>query len=253
MQTVNYSLHNLWTIFKHEFRLFFISPVIYLIGGVWLFFAGFFFSNALGFFNQGQGEPTMAPVFVPMAFLMMFFAPAFTMRLVSEEIHSGTHELLFTSPVRDWEIVVAKWLAAWGVITVLILITALFPALLLWRGNPDPGLIIAGYLGFWLWCGTAIAIGVFASSLTQYQLVALLIGEGIALVLFLANLFSRSTIFGGSIWGDILTELTLSTHLQNSIFDRGIIEAKSFVYFFGLMSIALFLATQVLGTRRWRG
>jgi ABC-2 type transport system permease protein len=253
MQTISHSLHNLWVIFRHEFRLFFVSPLFYVLGAIWLGFAGFFYSIAwfAGGLNEGFSEPSMSITFFPMAFLTMFFAPAFTMRLVSEEFHSGTQELLLTSPIREWEIVVGKWLAAWATVTVLILMTLISAAVLFWRGSPDSGKMIAEYLGFWLWSGAALAIGVFASSLTQYQLIALLIGEGIALVLFLADRFSTLPFLASSFIGPVFTEAALTSHLQYGAF-TGIIEAKSWVYFFGIISISLFLATQVVGSRRWR-
>lgn len=254
MSPIGRSLHNLWTIFKHEFSLYFISPIIYFVGAVWLGFAGLFFMNSLLQFNSGYYEPSMSGTLYPMSFLMMFFAPAFTMRLLAEEVHSGTHELLFTAPIRDWEVVVGKWLGVWSVITILILITLLFPALLLWRGSPDPGLIASGYLGFWLWCGAILAIGVLTSSLTQYQLVALLVGEGIGLLLFLMNIVTGllGGLISGSFWSDVLGQLTLTTHLQSTMLSRGLVDPVDVVYFLGMMAISLFLATQILSARRWR-
>ena len=162
MQAVGQSLHNLWLIIKHEFEHYFQSPIIYIIGGIWLFFAGFFFILSLGQFtglvgsgsSGGTTEPSMYGTLSPMTFLMMFFAPAFTMHLISEEVRQGTHELLFTSPIRDWEIVVGKWLGAWGVMTILEIITLLFPLVLFLGGNPEPGTVIAGYVGFV--CGPAL-------------------------------------------------------------------------------------------------
>ena len=108
MSDFNRSIHTLWTIFKHEFSLYWISPIAYLVGGAWLFLSGFFFSRSVDAFNQGglgfgSLEPSMSYTLSPMAFLLMFLAPALTMRLVSDEIRSGTHELLLTAPVRDWE------------------------------------------------------------------------------------------------------------------------------------------------------
>src|SRR5215212_7457826 len=129
MEGISRSLHTLWTIFKQEFSLYWISPIAYIVGAIWLFFSGVFFSYYLSQLNQSSGFSffgSMSPnealtgTLSPMAFLLMFLAPALTMRLVSEEIRSGTHELLLTSPIRDWEIIVGKWLGAWGVFTVFI-------------------------------------------------------------------------------------------------------------------------------------
>src|SRR5687767_4113834 len=120
MEGFQRSLHTLWTIFKQEFSLYWLSPIAYIVGGIWLFFSGVFFAYYLGLVNQsgamamfgGGADPNQAiqGTLSPMAFLLMFLAPALTMRLVAEEIRSGTHELLLTAPVRDWEIIVGKWL-----------------------------------------------------------------------------------------------------------------------------------------------
>ena len=184
MQTITRSLQNLWVIFKHEFSLFFISPIVYILAAAWVGFSSFIFLLYFSQFNQGQSEPTMSGV---MGFLstwvLLFVAPAVTMRLISEEINSGTHELLFTAPVRDWEIVVGKWLAAWGVLTVFVLITGVYGWFLSWRGNPDPGLLLANYLGLWLISGVTLTVGVFASSLSKYQVLSFLVAFGMLFVL----------------------------------------------------------------------
>ncbi len=258
MQSVGRSFQNLWLIATHEFQIYFLSPIVYMIGGVWLFFAGLFFALTLvqqGVFSGGAssfggGDPTMYSTLSAMSFLTMFFAPAITMRLISEELRAGTHELLFTSPVRDWELVVGKWLGAWIVMTILMVITLLFPLTLLLGGNPEPGLIISGYVGFWLWSGAALAIGVFASSLTQHQLVALFVGWGITLFLWLASFLSQ--FISAPVVGDIANQLTVTTHLYDSMLQRGVIDPVDIAYFVGIIAIFLFVGTQVLSTRRWR-
>ncbi len=250
MREIGRSFRTMWVIFKHEFSLYFISPIVYFIGSVWLLIAGFFFANSLSFFNQGFAEPTMAYTLSPMGFLMIFIAPALTMRLVSDEIRAGTHELLFTSPVRDWEIIVGKWLASWAVITIFILITLLYPALLVWRGSPDQGVILTGYLGLWLLSGATLAVGVLASSLTQYQLVAFIVGLAATLFLWLAD--SGSNLIMNPTIVEILTQIGTRTHFRDQLLSRGLIDPVDIVYFVGIMAISLFLATQILGTRRWR-
>lgn len=248
MPEIARSLRTLWLIFKHEFNLYFVSPIVYLIGAVWLFLAGGFFSLSLVTMNEGFAEPSMIGMLSPMVFLMIFIAPALTMRLISEELRTGTHELLFTAPVRDWEIVLGKWLAVWAVFTVFILATAAQPAILLLRGNPDPGLILTGYLGLWLMGGATLAIGVLASATTQYQLVSFMITMGILIVLWLAQVVTR--VFNNMTINDILREISITSHFQNMV-NRALINPLDIAYFIGLIVIALFLATQALSTRRW--
>jgi ABC-2 type transport system permease protein len=246
---MNRSLRTLWIIFKHEFRLYFVSPLVYLIGAVWLFLAGGFFSLGLYFnINPGLSEPSMIDMFGPMVFLMIFIAPGLTMRLVSDELRAGTHELLFTAPIRDWEIILAKWLAVWAVFSVFILATVIFPAILVLRGNPDVGLILTSYLGLWLMAGTTLACGVFASTLTQYQPVAFMIGLGITLFLWVSQAISN--LFTSTILSEAFIEIGLNNHYQNLI-SRAIIDPVDIAYFIGLSAIFLFLSTQILTTRRW--
>ena len=240
---------NLWTVFKREFALYFISPIVYLLGAAYLFFAGLFFALSLNTFNQGFAEPTMEGVLRPMAFLMMFFAPAITMRLMAEESRQGTLELLLTAPVRDWEIVVGKFLAAWAVVSLLIVVTLLYPFILTARGNPDQGVMMLSFLGLWLLSGTMLSVGVLASSLTQYQLVAFVIGLGGLLVLWLADV--GQDLITAPIVGDVLSHLTIREHYYRRML-LGIIDWADIGYFVGLIALSLFLAAQVLQTRRWR-
>lgn len=248
MQTAGRSLGNLWTIFKHEFNLYFYSPIVYLIGALWFFLAAGFFSVSLFAMNQGFGEPSMIGMLSPMTFLMIFIAPALTMRLVSEELRQGTHELLFTSPIRDWEIIVGKWLAVWAVFTVFVLLTAVLPIILVTRGNPDVGQILTGYLGLWLLGGAALAVGIFASSLTQYQLVAFMVT--MAVLVFLQIAQGLSSVFQAAAVRDIFTEISLTRHYDSLVY-RAVIDPLDIAYFIGMMAIFLFLATQMLSTRRW--
>jgi ABC-2 type transport system permease protein len=257
MEGVSRSLHTLWTISKHEFSMYWISPIAYAIGALWIFFSSAFFAGSLGQINQSGGftgfgglEPSMRYVLQPMSFLLMFLAPALTMRLVADEIRTGTHELLLTSPVRDWEIIVGKWLGVVGVFTVFLLVSMIYPLILVWRGTPNMDEMIAGYLGYWLWAGTILAIGVLASAMTQYQLIAFLIGEGIALFLFIASFFTDNLITNPTI-SEALSQLNINAHFRDTML-TGVIKWVDLAYYFGLIAICLFIATQILNMRRWR-
>ncbi len=247
-RVIGRSLRSIGIVFSHEFNLFFASPIVYLIGAVWLFLAGGFFALSLGAINTGQYEPDMLGMFSPMVFLMIFMAPALTMRLVAEEYRNGTNELLYTAPVRDWEVIFAKWLAVWAVFSVFMLISLVFPLILFSRGNPDPGLVITGYLGLWLMAGMTLALGIFASSLTQYQLVAFFVTMGTLLVLWLAQ--QLTYIITSPKITPVLSEISLVSHYQNLI-SRAIIDPIDIGYFIGIIAVFLFLATQMLNTRRW--
>ena len=249
METFSRSFQTLWVIFKNEFTSYFASPIIYLVGAIWLLIAGAFFSLSLVGFNTGQGAPSMAGMLQPMVFLMIFIAPALTMRLLSEERRSGTQELLLTSPVRDWEVIVAKWLGAWAVFSVFIIITFVYPILLITRGTPDVPLMITGYLGLWLMSGACLAIGTLASSLTQFQAVAFMMSMGGLLFLWLSTFITR--LFTGVLVADVLNELALDSHFRSMV-QRAVIDPIDIAYFFGMIAVSLFLATQVLSSRRWQ-
>src|SRR5574341_96163 len=211
MQGINRSLHAIWTITRREFGMFFVSPVV---------------------------------------FLMMFVAPALTMRLIAEENRSGTHELLETAPVHDWEIVVGKWLAVWGAFTSFMLMTLFYAAILAWRGNPDGASMFTGYLGLWLMAGASFAIGVLASSLTQYQPIAFMVSMGTILMLWLSDVL-LARLFTSPLLTGILTELSLQSHYRNLI-QRALIDPVDIAYFIGVIAVSLFFASQTLNSRRWR-
>jgi ABC-2 type transport system permease protein len=179
---------------------------------------------------------------------MIFIGPALTMRLVAEELRAGTHEMLFTAPVRDWEIIVGKWLSVWAVFSVFVLLTAPLPLILVWRGNPDPGLIASGYLGLWLLGGAVLATGVFASTLTQYQPVSFMVGLGILIFLWVSQAVTQA--FTSPVISQVLTELSMTSHYRTLV-QRAVIDPVDVAYFIGLAAIFLFLATQSLSTRRW--
>jgi ABC-2 type transport system permease protein len=248
MQEIGRSLRTLWIIFRQEFIMYFVSPIVYLIGAIWLFLAGGFFSLSLNWINQGFGEPSLMGMFSPMVFLMIFIAPALTMRVIAEELRAGTHELLFTAPIRDWEIVVGKWLAVWAVFSIFVLLTVAYPFILVSRGNPDQGMMLTGYLGLWLMGGATLAVGVFASSLTQYQLVSFMITMGILVFLQVSSAITQA--FTNPTVAEILRQLSLSGHYQN-LTGRALIDPVDIAYFVGMILIFLFLATQSLSMRRW--
>jgi ABC-2 type transport system permease protein len=229
------------------------------MGGAYLALGGWFFVLSLGQFNTGFGDPNLQATLATMAFLMLFIAPLLTMRLMAEEVRQGTLELLLTRPVRDWHVIVGKFLAAWGLMTLLILITTLYAFILVWRGNPDQRVMMSGYLGLWLLSGGMIAVGVLMSSVTQYQLVAGVLTLGALLALWLSNIATSlidafATGTAGTfrtVATDVLNNLTIREHFYPSLL-RGILNATDIAYFVFLIALSLFLATRVLETRRWR-
>src|SRR5918912_272449 len=163
------------TIARRELGALFVSPIAYVVAAAFLALSGYLFSILL----ITSSQATMTSLFQNVSFILLFVAPLLTMRLLADEQKQGTLELLLTAPVRDWEVVLGKFLAALALFGTILLCTLYYP-LLIWRfgGNPDPGPILTGYLGMLLLAGAMFAIGTLASSLTENQIVAAVLAFG---------------------------------------------------------------------------
>ncbi len=240
-------MRNLWAIARRELGAYFVSPIAYLVGAAFLAMMGFFFYTDVIFTVLNRSEPTMRYIFGVMTTILLFVAPVLTMRLLAEEQRLGTLELLLTAPVRDWEVVLGKYLAALVLYLGLLAATGLYPILLFWMGgNPDLGPIL--YLGMFLFGAALLAIGLFSSSLSQNQVVAAVVGIGLVILLAVASLpadgITNPTL------QRILNHLDLRNHLMN--FRRGLIDTTDVVYYLGVIASFLFLTVQILSSRRWR-
>ncbi len=241
-------MQNIFVIAKRELNSYFVSPIAYVAIAVYLVISGFIFVlEVTGMALQGA-PPSLGGQFSTMAFLLLIFAPALTMRLLAEEQRMGTLELLLTSPVRDWEVVLGKFLASLGVLLLTILITVVYALVLKAYGNPDMGPMAAGYLGLFLTGGALMSIGVLASALTQNQIVAAMLALVGNLILWVIS--AATQLANGPIASQVLNQLGFFEHTQN--FWRGVINTTDIVYFASLMALALFIATRVMETRRWR-
>lgn len=238
-------MRNIYYIARRELGTYFASPIAYVISAIYLAVMG----GVFGFILYYSREATLRYLFMQglTIIFLILFTQVLTMRLLSEEQRSGTLELLLTSPVRDWEIIVGKYLASLCVFVVLILLTAYFPLLLIQIGNPDRGPMFSGYLGYLLLGAAMLSIGVFASSLTQNQIVAAVIGVGITLVSLLIG--ALGDMLGGAAQS-ILSYVPLFEHYND--FARGIIDTKDVLYYVSVVALFLFLSTRVIESRRWK-
>lgn len=240
---------NIFVIAKRELGSYFVSPIAYVVIAVYLVIAGFiFFLNVVIGMAQAGAPVSLENQFGTMAFLWLIFAPPLTMRLLAEEQRMGTLELLLTSPVRDWEVVVGKFLASLGVLLLTIVIAVVYGLMLMAYGNPDPGPMAAGYLGLLLSGGALLAIGVMASAMTQNQVVAAVLAFVANLVLWIISAVSQ--VASSLTTSQVLNQLGFFEHTLN--FWRGVIDTNDIVYFVSLMALALFIATRILEARRWR-
>jgi ABC-2 type transport system permease protein len=165
------------------------------------------------------------------------------MRLIAEERRNFTAELLFTSPVRVFHIILGKFLAAFSFFGVMVLISGIYVIVLMAYGNPDLGSVLSGYLGLFLLGGSFLAVGLFSSSLTENQIVAAVISFGILLVFWIIGASSDAQ-------DSILGYLSIINHLDN--FTKGVIELKDIIYYFSFILFGLFLTHIMLESERWR-
>lgn len=236
------SLRTVLTIFRRELRSYFNSPVAYVVIVVFLAIVGWFFSSNLFLMNIA----TMRVVFELVPLVFLFFIPAITMRLLAEEQKTGTIELLTTRPVRDSEIVLGKFLAAWVLVAITLLPTVLYVIILASLGPLDIGPVVTGYLGLLLMAAVYIGIGIVASSLTENQIVAFIISFLIILALFLLN---KVLIYVPQGLASTLEFLGVDYHFSNIA--RGVIDSRNLIYFASLIGFSLLLATVSLERRKW--
>jgi ABC-2 type transport system permease protein len=194
-------------------------------------------------------DASLRNTFNNMVFVLLLLAPALTMKLLADEQRMGTIELLLTSPIHDWQVVVGKFLGSLILFVIMFLGPTLFYVLILKVfGQPDLGPIMTGYLGVLLLGASFLAIGVFTSSLTQNQVIAYIMGLVILLLLWIADAAGNIAGFGPI--ADALSYLAITRHYDD--FFRGVVDTTHVVYSLSVIGISLFLATQMLQTRRWR-
>ena len=237
-------MNSIWTIAKREFRTFFDSLAAYILLVVFLGLSGFFtwlFGSDIFFI----GQATLMPFFSIAYWTLFFFIPALTMKMLAEEKKSGTLELLLTKPVTDWQVVVGKFLAVLMLIGVALLLTLPYYISVSYLGPIDHGAVITGYFGMILMSMTFISIGLFASSITNNQIVAFLLALFIG-VFFLIIFDVLASSFTGPI-AYFFNYLSLSTHYESV--SRGVIDSKDLVYFLSITATGLLLADTVLSKR----
>ncbi len=236
-------MYNVWTITRRELNAYFVSPIAYVVAALFLALHSYFFSLIL-FFSQ---EASLRYLFGSMTSVMLFIAPVLAMRLLSEEYRSGTIELLLTSPVRDWELVVGKWLASVLLWLVMLALTLIYPYFLRLYGSPDWGPIWTGYLGLFLLGSALLALGTLASAATENQIVAAVFGAVLTVGLWVLR--GAGDLLGGKV-AQVINYIALADHAVD--FTRGVVDTRDVLYFLSVIVVALFLATRVVEMRRMR-
>jgi ABC-2 type transport system permease protein len=243
-------MRNIWTIAQREYKLYFSTPAAYMVAFMILLVLGVIFYANVAAAALQQYAPGVDMVIGPFITLLLFATPAVTMRLVAEEQRMGTIELLLTAPVRDYELVVGKWLGGFLFMVSLVGVTIVFPFVLNLIVEPgiDQGPFLTGYLGIILISAALVAVGVAISSLFSNQIAAFFATLGVFLILWLLGLPSQAL---GATGGTILKYLDFSEHFYNTLY-RGIIDLQDIVYYLSVTAVALFLGSMVVETRRWR-
>lgn len=250
---------------RKELTIYFTGPIFYITGFFFLLLAGYFFyTNALyyGIISlqgaQQANNPQVAaqlnpqamvyrPMFAVLAIILMFLAPLITMRLLAEEKRSGTAELLFTYPLTDWAIILGKFGSALLVYLTFLAFTVSYSIAFGFMANPDWGALGAGYLGLVLIGASFLALGLFASSLTENQIVAGVISFALLLLFWIIGWVQE---LGAGTLGKVMTYLSLMEHYDN--FTKGVINTRDLVYCVSFIFFFLFLTKRQLESRRWR-
>lgn len=247
-------MSNVLTIARKELKVYFVSPLFYVITALFVLVYGIFFAVNLINSLTASLQTTVNTI----VFVMVFFAPLLTMRLISQEKQQGTIELLLTNPVRDVELVLGKYLASLAMLGTLLsttLISVLIflataidkqQILFLKVGALDWGTLFANYFGEVLVLGGFMSIGLFASSLTQNQIIAAVVSIISLLVLLIVP--SVSPLLQPPM-SDFIQYLSPIDHVNN--FASGTIGLPDVVYGLTLILTPLFLGVVALGARKW--
>ncbi len=228
---------------KKELRSFFDSPIAYIVITIFLLISGWFFFSNLFLVNQAS----LRNLFNTIPFIFMFFIPAVTMRLICEEKRSGTIEILLTLPVKDYEIILGKFLAGLILIFVAVILTLVYTFTLFGLGNLDSGSVVAGYIGLIFLGATYLSIGVFTSSLTQNQIVAFITSF---VIIFALYMLDKVLVFVPGFLASFFEYLSVDYHFSN--ISRGVIDSRDVIYYLSLIFFFLFLAVRALESRKWR-
>jgi len=231
---------NIWVIFKRELAGYFTTPIAYIFIMIFIFLSGIFTFYIGNFFERGQAD--LLPFFSFLPWLYLFLIPALAMRLWAEERKGGTIELLLTMPITMSEAVLGKFLAAWAFTAITLSLT--FPVWITvnYLGEPDNGIILAGYIGSLLMAGAFLAIGSCISAITRNQVIAFVVSAVISLLFVLSGFPLVLNFF--SLWApefivSAISSFSFLTHF--SAISKGVIDLRDIIYFVSLIAFWLFV------------
>lgn len=237
---------NLLALYRREINGVFLSPIIYIFTTVFLVVTGFFFY----IYIRDAQSASLRWVFSNISIILLFFAPAITMRLLAEEARSGTLETLMTAPVSEVQVVLGKFFAGLTFYLVMLVPTLAYVAILRMvagAGNIDYGPIFAAYLGLLLMGGLFISIGLLFSSLTRNQIVAFAITLATFLLLWVIGMFSRGKT---GVVHEVINYIGMFEHID--AFVKGLIDTRDIIYYLSTTVFCIFLTVRSLESRKWR-
>ncbi len=254
-------MKNILIICRKELKSYFSSPIAYLLMAIFAVIFGFFFYSATAFFvmrgmemqMSGRGAPmnvndyVIGPLLGNASVVGLFLIPMITMRLFAEEKRSGTMELLMTSPVRDIEIILGKWLGAMLMYLSVVGLSALNILTLFAYGKPDWKPILVAYLGLILQGGCLLAIGTFISTTTRNQIIAGGATFAVCLLLWVLDWVSS---YEQAAWAKVVSYCSVLTHFEP--FSKGIIDTKDVIFYLSMIFLGLFLTARSMESLRWR-
>jgi ABC-2 type transport system permease protein len=250
-------------VFKRELVAFFASPIFFVVGTIFLALSGYFFYTSVAYFNlisfQAAQNPYMAgqvninemvikPLFDDMSIILLLIVPLLTMRLLAEEKKTGTIELLLTYPIRELAVLLGKYLATLFVILVFLASTFIYLFLLSWVGDLEWGPVLTGYGGLVLITAGFVSLGLFASALTQNQIIAAVVGFG-ALLMFWIIGWAGSV--SGPVVGKVVNYLSLLEHIDP--FTKGVLDSRDLIYYLNFSVFFIFLTLRYLDSKKIRG
>ena len=257
-------MSNILAIAQKELRSYFVSPIAYVVVGLFAVLFGYFFvasltilvrfSQQAGMF-QGGGPPAIninefmiRPLLSNTAIILLFFLPFLTARAYAEEKRSGTIELLLTSPLSDLQIILGKFLGVFTLFLLMLSVTAIHMGILFWYGEPELGPLLSGYLGLILMGGSFISVGLLVSSATRNQVVAGVVSFSILLLFWVVSWMADSV---GPTTQIILSYLSILEHFDE--FSNGVVDTAHVAYYLSFIAFGLFLTAKSVDTERWRG
>jgi ABC-2 type transport system permease protein len=246
-------MRNIWTIANREYKVYFANPTAYMITFMVMIVIGILFYLNLQVAAVQQFTPGVQITLYPLATLLMLATPAVTTRLLADEQRMGTIELLLTYPVRDWELVIGKWLGGFLLMLTIIAITLLYPLLLNQFVKPgiDQGPLMTGYLGIILLAAAMVAVGVAVSSLFNNQIAAFATTMGVLILLWWIITPVAQNSGNAGAGSQVIGYLDLSRHYFDNMV-QGVIDLRDITYFVSLTVLSLFLGTISIEIRRWR-